>query len=259
MLTTTQSRSRAGSAGQQDVLRAENQLDLSENNIANMQSQLPAQRAAINAILSRPPDAPIAVPQELPKSVSMQLSDDALLALAAKQNPELAALADEIKGRRDGIQLAKLQYIPDFNLSVGTDLMGISQSILGQATIPVFRYEALNAAISQADANLKSTEAMRRQAANDLSAEMVMDITTFRDADRQMDLLANTILPRSKREVELVRTAYESGQASLLDLLAAQQSLISIEQLIANLKITQARRLADIEAITGGLLAREGG
>jgi len=51
--TATASRNRAGSAGQQDVLKAENEADMSRNDIATMQSQLPSQRAMINA-LSQP-------------------------------------------------------------------------------------------------------------------------------------------------------------------------------------------------------------
>jgi outer membrane protein TolC len=254
MLSVTQSRSRAGSAGQQDVLRAANELDLSDNDIANMQSEIVAQRAAINALLNRAPDATIGVPTELPEPEPLSISDDELLARAAMQNPELIALADEIKGRADGIRLARLQYIPDFNLSVGSDLMGISQSILGQATIPIFRYEAINASIAQAQANLRATEAMRRQNGNDLNAQLVMDLSTYHDAARQLDLLSNTVLPRSQRAVGLLRTGYESGQMTLLDLLDSERFLISIQRLVVNLRITQARRMVDMEAMAGGLL-----
>lgn len=52
--TVTEARNRAGSSAQQDLLKANNQVDMSGNDIANMQSQLRSQRAAINAILSRP-------------------------------------------------------------------------------------------------------------------------------------------------------------------------------------------------------------
>ncbi len=193
--TVTEAQNRAGSSGQQDVLKASNEVDMSANDIANMQSQLPSQRAAINALLSRPADAPLPVPTELPPARSLVYADDELVDLAAKQNPELIALADEIRGRGEGIRLAKLQYVPDFNLSAGTDLMGVTQSVLGQATIPIFRYEALNAAIAQAEANLRASEAMRRQAGNDLAAQVIADITIIRDADRQLDLFEHTILP----------------------------------------------------------------
>jgi outer membrane protein TolC len=245
----TEAQNRAGNSRQEDVLKASNELDMSGNDISNMQSQLPSQRAAINALLSRPIDAPLPLPTELPQARSIVYTDDDLVELVAKRNLQLIALADEIRGRDDGIRLAKLQYLPDFNLSAGSDLMGITQSVLGQATVPILRYEALDAAIAQAQANLRAAEAMRRQAGNDLSAQVVADIRIIRDADRQLDLLQHAVLPRARQIVEIGRSTYETGHASLLDLLNDQRSLIAIERLIANLKVTQEKHLSELEAI----------
>ena len=246
----TEARNRAGTSGQQDVLKASNEVDMSANDIANMQSQLPSQRAMINALLSRPADAPLPVPTDLPSARTIVYGDGELVKLAAKQNPELIALGDEISGRGQGIRLAKLQYVPDFNLSVGTDFIGVTQSLLGQATIPILRYEALNAAIAQAEAELLASEAMRRQAGNDLTAQVVADIAIIRDADRQLDLFEHTILPRARQAVDVGRSAYETGQASLLDLLDRQRSLIATERLVAKIRITQDTHLAELESIT---------
>jgi cobalt-zinc-cadmium efflux system outer membrane protein len=250
---------RAGSSGQRDVLKARNEVDMSANDIANMESQLPSQRATINSLLSRPANAPLPIPAEPPPSRPLVYEDDELVDLAAKQNPELLALADEIRGRAEGIRLAKLQYIPDFNLSAGTDLMGVTQSVLGQVTIPIFRYEALNAAVAQAEANLRASEAMRRQAGNDLAAQVVSDITIIRDTERQLDLFEHTILPRARQVADVGRSAYETGHASLPDLLDDQRSLISIERFIANLRVTREKHLAELESITVSNLSNRRG
>ncbi len=250
MAMVTKAQNDAGASGQQEVLKVSNEVDMSGNDIANMQSQLRSQRATINALLSRPADAPLPVPTDLPPVRTLVYGDGELVQLAAKQNPELIALADEIRGRGQGIRLAKLQYVPDFNLSVGTDLMGVMQTLLGQATIPILRYEALNAAIAQAEAKLRASEAMRRQAGNDLWAQVVADIAIIRDDDRQLDLFEHTILPRARQAVDVGRSAYETGHASLLDLLDDQRSLIAIERLVAKLRITQETHLTELESIT---------
>lgn len=247
---TTAARNRAGGAGQQDVLKANNELDLSRNDIANMRSMLVSQRAALNALVNRSPEAALGVPVDQPPARPIAYHDDELIALAAKHNPELTALADEIRGREDGVRLAKLQYVPDFNLSTGSDLMGITQSILGQATIPILRHEALDAAIAQADANLRASEAMRRQTRNDLGAQVVGDIAFIRDADRQIDLFEHVLLPRARQATNIGRSAYENGHASLLDLLDGERSLITISRLIANLKTAREKYLVELEAIT---------
>lgn len=249
-----EARNRAGAAGQQDLLKARNEADLSANDVANLQAQLPAQRAALNALLSRPTGAAIRVPQTLPTPASPGLTDEALLTLAATQNPELNALASEMRAKHEGITLARLQYLPDFSISAGTDLAGIGQSVMGMVTVPLFRHEAIDAAVAQAQANLRAIEAMRRQAGRDLGAQLIMELATVRDADRQLALFDQTILPRAKQIVTVARSAYETGQATLLDLLDAQRSLITLERLVANLRAVRAKRVADLETLAGEAL-----
>jgi outer membrane protein TolC len=248
-VTVVEARNRAGNAGQADLLKARNELDLARNDLATMEAQLPAERGAINALLSRAPYASLPVPSALPSVHPLAGNDQQVLDLAASRNPELGALADEIRGRKDGIQLARLQYVPDFDVSIGTDLMGIVQNIVGTATVPLLRYEAINAAIAQAQANLRASRSMLRQAHNDLNARVVMDLSTLRDADRQLELLDHTILPRAHQVVTVARSAYEAGQSTLLDLLDSQRTLIALGRLVANLRITREKQLADLESI----------
>jgi outer membrane protein TolC len=251
-----EARNRAGTAGQQDVLKTRNELDMSRNDIANMEAQNPALLSAINALLDRQPTAPLSVSTALPTSRPVAYGDLELLTMAVRQNPQLSALAAEIRARGNGIELARLQYVPDFSLSAGTDLAGLTQTLLGSITVPVLRYQAINAAIAQAEANLHASEAMRRQTEKDLGARLVGDVTSIRDADRQLELFDQTILPRLERTVELSRSAYESGQSSLLDLLDSQRSLLSVRRLVAELRVARAKRLADLESVTARTLDR---
>jgi len=250
----TEARNGSGSSSQQDLLKARNEIDLSTNDVKQMQSQLVSERAALNALLNRPADAAISTPTTLPATRPMNATDDQILALAAKQNPELEALADEIRGKKQGIELARLQYYPDFSASVATDLAGTAQNLTGMVTVPIFRHEAIDAAIAQAQANLRAAEAMRNQARNDLNAKVVADLSSFRDADRQLDLLQSSVLPRTRNVVALVHSAYESGRVSLLDLLDAQRSLIVIERIVGNLQIVREKQIAELEGIIAARL-----
>ena len=247
--TTSESLNRSGLSAQQDVLKSHNELDLAANDLGHLRSQLPIHQAALNALLNRPPDAVIAIPDSLPPNRPVANSDQEILDLAAKQNPELLSLSDEIRAKHEDIHLAKLQYYPDFDLAASTDLQGITQTLLGEFTIPIVRYEALRAAVAQAEANLRATEATRRQTSSDLAAQLIDDIATLRDADRQLDLFEQTILPPPPRIVTLSRTAYQTGSSSLLDFLDAQRSLIDLQRLTATLQIARDKRLVEIESI----------
>ena len=245
-----EARNRAGGAGQQDLLKALTEVDLSANEVSAMQAQLPGQSAVVNALLGRPSWAELPIPAQLPPSKPFAYTDEKVRALAeAQDSPEQSAMAREIAGRKEGRALAKLQYLPDFSVGVGTDLAGIGQSLLGVATVPYLRHEAIDAAVAQAEANLRASEAMRRQAGNDQNARMIMDIRALRDADRQLGFFDKTILPRTRRIVAISRSAYETGRATLLELIDSQRSLIAIERLVANLRVSREKRLADLEAI----------
>jgi cobalt-zinc-cadmium efflux system outer membrane protein len=252
--SNTEARNRAGLAGEQDVLKARNDLDMANNDLANLRAQLLIQQAVLNALLNRPPTAAIPLPDSLPADRPIEASDQDLLDRAAKMNPELIAEADEIRAKEQNLHLAKLQYYPDFSLSASTDLQGMAQSLLGQFTVPIIRYEALHAAVAQAQANLRAVEAQRRQAGNDLAAELIDDIATLHDAERQIELIGQTILPRARQAVALTRAAYETGGASFLDLLDSQRSLIDLERLAANLRIIRDKRAIEIEAIDASTL-----
>jgi outer membrane protein TolC len=254
-----EARNRAGSAGQQDVLKARNDLDLSGNEIAALQSQLIGQRAALNALMNRRVDVPLPTPGALPARATFAWTDAWIIALAEERNPELAAEAREIAGHDEAAKLARLQYLPDISLTAGTDLQGLAQSALGMVTVPVLRHEAIDAAVAQAEANIRAVEAMRRQTQNDLAGQLVMDLATVRDADRQLDLFEKLILPRADQAVTLSRAAYESGHATLLDLLDSQRTLISIRRLVINLRVMRIKRIAEIEAVTGAFFLRSSG
>jgi outer membrane protein, heavy metal efflux system len=243
-----EAKNRAGAAGQHDLLKARTELDLSRNDIAAMQAQLPAQRAALNALLGRPADAPLPPPTTMPTTRPARLNYEQILTTATAQNPQLAALTHELKARRHGLTLAQLQRLPDFSLSGGTDLAGGVQSLAGMVTVPLLRHEAIAAAVAQAEANLWAAEAMRKQSADDLAARIIGDLQTIRDSDRQLELFERIVLPRARRMVELARSSYEAGQSTLLELLDAQRSLLSVERLVANVRAMREKRLAELEA-----------
>ncbi len=123
----TETRNGAGFVGQLDVLKARDEVELSNNDVAAMRAQLPAQRSALNALLNRPPDAPLAAPASLPPRSPFAYSDAEALARAIEVNPEMGAQLRDIDARRDGVTLARLQSLPDVSLGASTDLKGLAE------------------------------------------------------------------------------------------------------------------------------------
>jgi hypothetical protein len=55
--------------------------------------------------------------------------------------------------------------------------------------------------------------------------------------------------------VNVGRAAYETSHASLLELLEDQRALIALDRLVADLRITREKHLAELESITTSDLA----
>ena len=248
-LASVQAQSTMGISGQQAVLQLQNDLEVSKSDSANLSSQLPGELAVLNSFLGRSPDASITVSTDMPVARPLDRSDAELLRLAADRNPELLALSHESSARQHAIRLAKLQYLPDISLSANSNLTGVTQSLMGMVTVPVLRYQAINAAVDQAEYNLKADEAVRHQAENDIASLIVSDSNFIHDADRQIKLFESSVLPRAHQFVTIARSSYETGRSSYLELVQGEQSLISIERLLDNLRTAREKRLLELEAI----------
>jgi outer membrane protein TolC len=154
----------------------------------------------------------------------------------------------------EAVRLAKLEYVPDFALSAGTDLAGTAQSIAGMVTAPFFRFEAIEAGIAEAEARLRGIEAMRRQAESDALAELVATLRALRDAERQAALFEGVIVPRAEQAVAAVRGSYAAGRLPLLDLLDGQRTLNDARLTLARVRAEREKLLAAAEAIAGAEL-----
>lgn len=251
IIRSIEARVRVGAGMQADLLKAANELEMARNTLTELQARLPQQRARINALLGRAPAAELAVPAALPAMVSEAAPDDRWLGAVAARNPELAGLTYEIRARKDGITIAKLQYLPDIELGFSTNLTGAVQDLMGGVMLPYLRYKALDAGLAQARAELRAAQAMRRQMKADLQGELLADLLMRRDAQRQVALLEKSVIPRAEQVILLSRSAYAAGQGTLIDVLDSQRSLIALRRMRAELQTEFVRRTAAIEATAG--------
>ena len=128
---TAASRLQAGGQ-QQDLLKAQIQQRLAENELQNLESQVPRMRATLNAMMGRVAMAELALPDQLPQARILSADDAKLIQVAAAGNPELAALARQVEGRKDALELARMAYIPNINPMAA--LTGDMSRMLGGAS-----------------------------------------------------------------------------------------------------------------------------
>lgn len=234
---------------QQDLLKAQIERELAENDLATLEAEAQSMRVMLNGMLAREPDAPLALPAALPASRPIAADDARLIAMGVEQNPELAGLARQVAGRIDAVELAKLAYLPDFNLSAGFT-GSVSQFVGGMVMLPT-NVPAIRGTINEAKAMLRSTEAMARQTRRDRAASFVAALYIMRNSERQTQLFQQRIAPTAQQLFNSSRQSYAAGAVGFADLIDSQRTLLDVRRMIAEARIEREKRLAELEALAG--------
>ena len=234
---------------QQDLLRTDIEYRMSDDELRTMESELPRMRAVLNALIGRPADARLPPPPALPQERPGPADDAALLALGVEANPQLKALALKTTGRRDALERARMEYLPDVNpfaAITGDVTQAVGVDVMLPTVLPRIR-----GMVKEARADLRRVQAMARQTRLDRSAEYVAAVYALRNSERQAALFEQQILPAAQRVLENVRQAYTAGIAMYLDLIEAQRTLLEVRLTITESKAAREKSLADLEALAG--------
>jgi outer membrane protein TolC len=248
MSDSASSRAQAGGP-LQDLLKTRIEADMVENELANLEAEANSMRGLLNGMLARDAKASLRLPPSLPPPRPVAASDAQLIALAVDQNPDLAALARQVAGRRNAVELARLAYLPDFIPSASVT-GSVSQVNSTMVMLPT-KLPAIRAAIAEAEAMTQSAQAMLRQTRSDRAASFVANLYIMRNAERQAALYQERIVPAAEQLINSSRNDYASGRLAFADLIDSQRILIAVRRTVAQVKIEREKRLAEIEALAG--------
>jgi outer membrane protein TolC len=233
----------------QDLLKALIESQTAEDDLASLQAKVASMRSMLNGMLGREANAPLALASTLPPPRSVAANDARLIAVAAEQNPELAALAHQVAGRTDAVELARLAYLPDFSPSASIN-GSVSQSLGTMLMLPTKR-PAIRAAITEAQAMARSSQAMLWQTRQDRAASFVANLYLMRNAERQTQLYRQRVLPASQQLVNSSLSAYAAGTLGFADLVDTERMFLAVRRMVAEAQMEREQRLADLEALAG--------
>jgi outer membrane protein, heavy metal efflux system len=238
----------AGKARQADLSKAELEAAQAENELHSIRSRRSADLAGLNRLLSRPPGAAL---RPLPEAGEPELpaGDAELLQLAGERNPEIAAVAAEVRGQEHALELARKAWLPDFELSF--DLRGSMERMIGAMFTLPFQVGRIQAGIREAQAGIRAAQAALRSRSDDVRARVILNLYLVRDSDRQVQLIRKTLLPKAREIVEAIREAYGTGGATFLELLDAQRALLTLELEAARMDAMRREAAARLEALCG--------
>lgn len=252
---------RVGKGSQADVLKAQVELSLLQQQLPVLEQRRKTSGAMLNTLLDRNSASPLGLAQE-PSQLPIEQPLGDLQSFALNDRPELKAAELDVQRSEQSRALAQRQYYPDFNVAVqrfqnfqANDGFGayVAMSIpFAFWTKP--KYDAgvqeAEAAVSVAQAQQHTLENLTRFQINDLLAK-------FLATDQVATLYRTTILPQAEQSLESARVGYRVGKGSFLDLIDAQRTWRGFQHEYFKAIVDRQHRLAELEQVVGITLDRQ--
>jgi outer membrane protein, heavy metal efflux system len=259
--TIARERLRTGGT-QQDVIRSEVLLTELEREMANNRQGIAMARSALGRQLHIRPDADLktlptlsiaAVPAEIERLNS--------LAIAAR--PELKGRLAAIARDEKAIELARKRFYP--NITLGLTYMDmqktnaeVPKAASGSPNIGLFvgfnlpvYHNKYRAGVCEAEeralADTKLYESQRDETYSEIQDLMVQ----AKVQQNVLDLLRNSILPRTRQSLELARSDYAKSNVDYATVLSSLRETLQVQLQITQVEAEFAKALAALERAVG--------
>jgi cobalt-zinc-cadmium efflux system outer membrane protein len=243
-----------GEASQVQATRAGIEVARSEQEVARARGEERGRLAALNLLLGRAAEAPLA-PSDALEVPEAPAPGGELLEQAQRQRPEVAAARGLIEARRGEVAVARAQRRPELFAEVAADVWSLdrdpfnSRNLGFQARLsfPLLDRGRLRAGVDRAQAGLREQEAELAATTRALNVEIQRAAADLAAA-REVALNYQTaILPPTQELLRATRAGFETGLTSFLEVLEAQRvaRLTQTEYLNALMESNRARIALD--------------
>lgn len=229
-------RNRAGTATQADLTKVQTELERQRNRLKDIRAKQQASIARINALLERPPDAPLGRPEDkdLPDE---EITLETLLNQAMESRQEINAQKAKVGRTEVAIRLGEVMNRPLFSQGYGAFERGMMPEASEGPSRPAYGIRAKTKdrpAYAQAESYL--TEMRKRLEAERLKLDQIeaqtrgMARSILEDLDvarRGVVLIRDIVFPQDFSTYQFTLTYYSTQKASFLDLLDAERALIT--------------------------------
>jgi cobalt-zinc-cadmium efflux system outer membrane protein len=254
MEAIAESKYSTGAVSQQDVLKAQTEITMLQQQLLELEQQETTAKAKLNLLLNRPADSPLGL-AVTPPSMQFETDTGKLFAMAEKERPEIQRAQMEIDRNETQRDLMKKEFFPDYRLGLEyghmeggyTDFSGSENQLMVTIgfDLPIWRtkYRAgLHEAEKMVESSQDDLEAAKKQIAYDVQDAHFKSLT----AKRTVDLYKNSLIPQAEARFKASETAYRTGQVSFLELLESERFLLDARVMEAmaegNLGVQLARQ-----------------
>lgn len=261
LLQFAEARYRTNSTSQQDVLRAQVEIDRLEDRLISLRKQQDVARADLAKVLHTSPDATLTAQTDANvPPVPQQI--DALYEAAVRCRPELQERLHAIIRSERKRELAKLDYYPDFNVGMGwqsiTGNDAISpvangndnMSFMVGVTLPVWQ-DRLKAGVREAE-NRTIESARRYDASRDDTMRVIRRLLVQAESqEQQIELYSKSIIPKAERALRISAADYKVNKLDFQQILDNWSDVLMFHLQVARFEASLNQSLASLERVVG--------
>lgn len=247
-----------------DLLRIQLEKETATDRLAKQQTEIRVATNQLQSLLGQSPsDATLAIELRPPSPLTSDPSQW-ITTLQAAPPPQISILHQLQSSQAAKLRLANSASKPDFSIGLNYIRTGDSLNpstpdngqdpwaIMVGASLPIWgkanRAQSIQATL-EGDAITHQIEDLN----NSLAAETRSWITRLEDSQARIQRYDTSLLPLARQSREITETAYRSGTASILDLIDADRTLLSLETEYWRAAADAWQARWKLATITGGL------
>jgi outer membrane protein TolC len=248
---------RTGHGGLQDVLKLELEMTRLHTDVARIEREQRSSRALLNALMDRPPDAPLGPPEDLTVVPTRDVA--ALEQTIDSHRPELAAAARAVR-RSEALLEGTRRAARLPGVMVGLDYWYMPMNMdshHGYGAMVAINLPWLSGRrrdeVREGEATVQAEQQALASARNAVRYEIRDAAARLESARQSFTIVDQDLLAQAKRSLDATQAAYAAGQGDAIGLLDALRSYLQvrIERVRALAELASSQ--ADLERAAGTL------
>jgi cobalt-zinc-cadmium efflux system outer membrane protein len=249
---------------QQDVLRAQVELNKVQDQLILLDRQLKMTQADLAKLLATSPRADLKV-ASLPDLPPLPQELDDLYKVAVAYRPDLQGKLEAVFRDQRKTDLAQLEYFPDVTVGVSWNAITTADALAGVANgndavgmlfsvnLPIWK-DRLRAGVLEAE-NRVAESARMYEAARDDTFRFIRKFTVqAQTLEEQINLFRNELIPKADQTLKVSYQDYRVGKLDALQVIDNWLQLLRFRVQLVRLETSLGQTLASLERVVGSQL-----
>ncbi|MFI4911726.1 MAG: TolC family protein [Sedimentisphaeraceae bacterium JB056] len=255
---------RVGSKSRANLIQSQVETLKLDDMLSELQEKNDLVKAKFNTLLDRDIQQDIFI-EKSPAFYNIDISEDQIIAIAQSSNPQIASLASNISGKREGIELAKRSYYPDFKL--GLSYIDTGDSIYSDPsdngkdpviasislTIPLWQ-DKYASGVREAKKRYYAAVNMHNDSVNRLEYDIKEALFDYRNSTRKIELYGQSLLPQAFQSVKVLEQGFRAGERDFTEFANSQRLMLEFLLSYYRSVADKAIAVSKIKMLTGGKL-----